>query len=293
MFPYVRPEVAILNISHCNPKLIEQATIMASHNILAYTTNLPKRLVMWNNSHNNPYHYFFYMLGKFYKVDNGIDQIIYYYPKSTSYLAEEGMRLLPKRFERRTEKEEGYEYVHIPGLSFHRDFIGETIVYSYVRNLFKDIYINTKQEPGKYIYIARSNCNSRNVLNEKELIPMLKDIGISVYYLEKMTFIDSIRLFKSAQFVTGLHGAGLSWCMFCDPKTLVLEIYKNKPFKNHFYHLCKELDLEYWKFFYVIADEKTEQKDPTLSDDGDIIVPVDLYKNSILKLLKDSILKIN
>lgn len=284
MFPYVRPEVEIIDISEYETDVIEEAKGLSSHNVLSYTTNLPKRLMMWNNADTNPYHYFFYMIGKFYTVDNSVDPIIYYYPKSSSHLAEEGMRLLPSRFQRQTEKEEGYEYVHIPGLMFLADSIGETIVYSYIRSLFKDVYMNTKQESGKYIYISRANCKTRNVLNEKQLIPVLKELGISVYRLEDMTFIDTIRLFKSAQFVTGLHGAGFAWCLFCDPKTIVLEIYKNKPLKNHYYHLCKELDLEYWRFIDVIGDP-SDEKNPEVSDDGDVIVPLDLYKNSIEQLL--------
>jgi hypothetical protein len=285
MFPYVRPEVTLLNISNEPIDIIERYQLMAGNYILAYTTNLPKRLIMWNNLDGNPYHVFFFMLGKFYTVDNNVDTIIYYYPKSTSHIVEEAMRLLPKRFERRTEKEEGYEYVHIPSLRYREDSIDDTIVYSYIRNLFKDVYINTKQEPGKYIYISRSNCSNRKLLNEDEIIPMLKDLGFSVYYLEGMTFIDSIRLFKSAEFVIGVHGAGLAWSVFCDPKTLVLEIYKDKTKKNHYYHLCKELDLEFWRFKDVISDEKTEQKDINVVDDGDIIVPVSAFKNSVMYLI--------
>ena len=178
-------------------------------------------------------------------------------------------------------KEEGYEYVHIPGLQLYIDSIGDTIIYSYIRNLFKDIYTTTKQEHGKYIYISRKLASCRKVLNEDDLVDMLKGLGISVYYLETMTFIDTIRLFKSAQFVTGSHGAGLAWAVFCDPKTFMLEVYKNKPLKNCYYHVCKEIDLEYWRFTDVIADKETEENDPNLPDNGNIHVPVESYKTAL------------
>jgi hypothetical protein len=286
MFPYVKPGIEIVNVSDEPPHILEQYKIMSKYHRLGYITDLPKRLVMWNNLDDNPYHLFFYMLGKLFTVDNEVDPVIFYYPKSKSHIAEEAMRLLPKRFERRLEKEEGYEYVHIPGLTFYPDFIGERFIYKYVRDLFKDVCANTKQEPGKYIYISRTNCRNRNVLNEDELIPVLKDIGISVYNLNNLTFIDTIRLFKSAELVTGVHGAGLAWSIFCEPKTILVEIYKNKALKNHYYHLCKELDIEYWRFVDVISDEKTEEKNPDAPDDGDVIVPVQLYRNTIEKLLR-------
>jgi hypothetical protein len=240
---------------------------------------------MWNNLDNNPYHLFFYMLAKFYTVDNEVDTIEYYYPKTDSHIANEAMRLLPKRFQRKYEKEEGYEYVQIPGLEFYADSIGDKIVYSYIRNLFKDIYTSTNQENGKYIYISRKYTNSRKVLNEEELVDMLKGLGISVYYLESMTFIDTIRLFKSAQFVTGSHGAGLAWAVFCDPKAFMLEVYKNKPLKNCYYHVCKEIGLEYWRFTDVIADKETEETDPNLPDNGNIYVPVESYKAALETIL--------
>ena len=285
MLPYMRPHITALNVSDQPIEKLKELEIMAACHLLCYTTEFPKKLVMWNNLDNNPYHLFFYMLAKFYTVDNEVDTIEYYYPKTDSHIANEAMRLLPKRFQRKYEKEEGYEYVQIPGLEFYADSIGDKIVYSYIRNLFKDIYTSTNQENGKYIYISRKYTNSRKVLNEEELVDMLKGLGISVYYLESMTFIDTIRLFKSAQFVTGSHGAGLAWAVFCDPKAFMLEVYKNKPLKNCYYHVCKEIGLEYWRFTDVIADKETEETDPNLPDNGNIYVPVESYKAALETIL--------
>jgi hypothetical protein len=256
---------------------------------ITYETDKPKIIILWNNLEGNPYHLFYYMLAIFYYFDDGKSDIIFYYPNETNnYLCETALSLLPARFKRRKEKEEAYEYVRMPGIGWRSDSIDDTCVYSYIRDLYKDIWMNTKQEKGKRIYISRGqNCaGGRAVLNEGDVKKMLKDVGISCYNLADMTFIDSMKLFKSAEFVTGAHGAGLAWITFCDPSAVVCEVYKDKILKNHYYHLCKELGIEYWRFANVISDPATENPDPLVVDDGNFSICISEYKGALQHLIQ-------
>ena len=125
----------------------------------------------------------------------------------------------------------------------------------------------------------------RAILNENELKPVLKDLGISYYALENMTFIDTIRLFKSAEFVTGSHGAGLAWIIFCDPGTKVLEIYKNKPLKEYYKDICNKMNLQFSRFIDVQDDPAGSNLD--VPDDGNMIINIDTYSMRVKELLEE------
>jgi hypothetical protein len=126
----------------------------------------------------------------------------------------------------------------------------------------------------------------RAVTNEKEIRMMLKGLGISSYDPMNMTVIDSIRLFKSAEIVTGPHGAGLTWLTFCESNTIFCEIYKNKPFKDHFYHLAKGLGIEYWRFSHIISDPATENPDPKTVDNRNFSICINEYKGALQHLIQ-------
>jgi hypothetical protein len=229
------------------------------------------------------------MLSIFYYFDDGKSDIIFYYEnKRDEYLSETALSILPARFKRQKQMDEGYEYVRMPGLTWYHDSIGDTVVYSYVRDLYKHIWENTKQEKGKRIYISRDSRSNagRAVTNEKEVRKMLKGLNISSYDPIDMTVIDSIRLFKSAELVTGPHGAGLTWLTFCESNTIFCEVYKNKPLKDHFYHLAKGLGIEYWKFTNLISDSATENTDPTKVDDGNYSIDIQTYKEALEHLIQ-------
>jgi len=254
--PFLREEITVVDARSLSPEkfneYMEQGfnkKIPFIHTIY-YHKNFLKRIELINNLDHNPYHLFFYMIGPFYYFDDGSTPIQYFYGEHSRYLSNEALRLLPERFQRQTEKYQRLEYIQMPGCRWNTDWINETWIYEYVKNLYKPIWENTQQERGKYVYICRSKRNNkqRAILNEDLLIPVLKGLGISCYALEDMTFTDTVRLFKSAEFVTGAHGAGLSWLIFCDPGTTVCEIYKREDKKRHFLHLSSSIGLRHVRF---------------------------------------------
>lgn len=212
---------------------------------LVYETGLPKRFELYDAHDSNPYHLLFYMLARFYFVDNGTDDIVYYYAKRDGYLVEAALAALPPRFKRLTEREEGVEYVALPGCKYYADRIEEGWIYSYVNNLFKHLWIQTPRQKGKRVFISREFATERRLPMPAAFVRQLLDLGFSIYSLEKMSFVDQIQLFHSAEVVVGPHGAGLSWITFCERGTLVLELCPNSPGKNHYKHISESLNFYY------------------------------------------------
>ena len=257
---------------------------------IIYLTEFPKRIELKNNLERNPYHLLFYMIAPFYFMDDGETPVKYFYGKENTHsLVNEALQNLPERFQREYVKEVRIEYIGLPGCKWNIDWIDESWIYSYIRNLYKHIWENTPQQKGKGIYISRSKCrvNQRAILNEEDLKPMLKGLGIDFYVLEEISFIDTVLLFKSAEFVTGAHGAGLAWLVFSDPGTKLLEIYKKKLLKEHYTYLCHACSIHSFRFTGVYDDPAVlPPSDPREADNGHMIVHIDSYKMAICELYK-------
>lgn len=254
MWPFVRPEVQKTFIPPVSYEILKQNVpepCMIYE--IPYTSHeLPKRIALPDAIDSNVYHLFLYMLARFYFFDNG-GEIIYYYPKKTNnYLCESALAHLPKRFIRETEKLEGFEYIDMPAFGWRVHTIDEKWIYTYARDLYKEIWESTPQQKGKYTFLSRNRYNApiRRLLNEGELLKPLKELGFSVYCMENLTFVEQIRLVRSSEFITGVHGAALGWTLFCHPRTLVCEVAR--PNKTRLYEdMGVHCDLRYCKFTSV------------------------------------------
>jgi hypothetical protein len=215
---------------------------------VVYETGLPKRLELHDALDSNPYHLLFYMLARFFYFDDGETEIVFYYKDRLTYLVEAALRLLPPRFKRLTEKEEGVEYVGLPGCVYLVDSIEEPWIYLYVKDLYKDIWSIAPKQKGKRIFISRHTSKGRQLEMDPAFVKGLLDLGFSIYTLEQMSMKDQIQLFHSAEMVVGPHGAGLAWITFCEETTVVIEICPNEPGRGHYAAISKEIGLNYERY---------------------------------------------
>lgn len=280
LWPYVSEEITKLYI---NPQRYEDILInkkikYALHTIFWTSETLPKRIELGDAHECNPYHLFFYMIARFYYFDNGGD-IHYYYPnKYNNYFPEKALACLPPRFKREFEKTPGYEYFEMPACKWYATVIDEPWMYPYIRDLYKHIWDSTTQVKGKYTYISRNprDVKGRRIFNEDELIEPLKRKGFSSYVLDTLTFEDQIRLFRSSEIITGMHGAGMTWLLFCEPGTLFLEIAipgGTEKHREHYEHICITCNLPYYRYLRTIPCDITQY--PDAKEDDCLIDPAD------------------
>jgi hypothetical protein len=290
-WPFIREEIKHI---YMTPEELEsyfkkEHYKYAYHAMIYTSLTLPKRIELGDAIETNAFHLFFYMIARFYYFDNGKSDIVYYYPnKYNNYLVEKALSLLPSRFKRQTIKLDGIEYVEMPGCGWSHHTIDEPWIYSYVRDLYKDIWSSVPQVKGKYSFISRhsSGTRQRRLMNEPELYAPLKEEGFSIYTMEHMTFEEQIRLFRSSEIITGLHGAGFAWLIFCFPGTYFLEIGivgGQKKHKGHYEDICVQCDLPYYRF------TKTSLPDTSLYPDAidpDCVVDVQGYMDSLRAIVK-------
>lgn len=98
----------------------------------------------------------------------------------------------------------------------------------------------------KLIYIARGDAAvNRKVMNENELIGVLKDMDFEIHYLSRLTVCEQAQLFNSAKLIVASHGGGLTNLVFCDPGTKVIEFFPDNYVNHLFYDIANKRDLVY------------------------------------------------
>lgn len=128
------------------------------------------------------------------------------------------------------------------------------------------------------IYISRSKANGRHILNEAELLNILKDYNYHIYYLEDLSFEEQVVLFSKATHVISPHGAGLTNLCWGD-NIKVLEIFSAKVFNNSF----SEISRAYGHDYYCMEGEKSAG----LDWDSDILINIEQFK-TLLSLIENN-----
>ncbi len=100
----------------------------------------------------------------------------------------------------------------------------------------------------KYIIASRSGAKRRKLLNENELINVLKLYNFRLVNFEDYDYETQINIARNCKIMIGYHGAGLTNLFFMKSKSLVIEIY-NHNYKNEIFKVfSKALNVDYKSF---------------------------------------------
>jgi len=95
------------------------------------------------------------------------------------------------------------------------------------------------------IFINRPNARHRKLMNESEVIKQLQEFGFNIIELEKLSVLEQINLFYHSKVVLGIHGAGLTNCLFMKKDSKVIDFIHEKFIQHCFLKLSKILELDY------------------------------------------------
>jgi len=98
---------------------------------------------------------------------------------------------------------------------------------------------------GRRIYITREAARFRRVLNEGEILDLLKQYGFIAVKLESLAFTEQVELFRDAEIVVGASGSGLANLVFCSKGTKVIELFPTSTADANF-RLSRTLNLDYF-----------------------------------------------
>ena len=146
-----------------------------------------------------------------------------------------------------------------------------------MRNYWNNKKINSK----KRIYISRNNSKKRKLINENEILPILKKYKFTVVDFDKLNFEKQLEYVVNSEIIISAHGAGLAHMLWMKRKSKILEIRaKNNCYDNCYFTLASDLDHNY---FYVIANKTDLEKSNHLSD---LMIDVNHFSSELVKMIK-------
>ncbi len=204
-------------------------------------------------------------------------------------LAKQCVFILPKFFE--------YTYIHetLKAFEFKAIYLIEDTTYLYCANLmvpqqittsgqmrpenilslrhtllnhFKPKFTGNIKQPN--IYISRNKAKYRKVINEQELLPLLKKYNFEIIFFEDYSVCQQIELCYHAKNIVSIHGANLTNVIFMQPNCNVLEFRKKDDVdNNYFYELADSVNCNYYYLNCEFEDPKPHTNTFSLYVDAD------------------------
>ena len=137
------------------------------------------------------------------------------------------------------------------------------------KNFLKKKFLNTKKQKNK-IFLNRLGDASKNrdIFNKKEILKIFIKKGFKIVDTSKLSLIKQIKLFNSAKYIAGVHGASFVNVIFCKKNTKVLELVLKKSKINLYKNISKKAGL----IFSILESENTTMKITNRHWDGHLII---------------------
>ena len=126
--------------------------------------------------------------------------------------------------------------------------------YRFIRNLFEEVVSEVSEfKKGQYIYVARgAKVSYRYVLNEPEVIEVLKRFGFEIISMDGKGLTEEIQIFSQAKIIVGPTGAALTNLLFADPGSTVIELLPNGLRNNCF---CALANYSQANYYYSVGQD--------------------------------------
>ncbi|MEN7549778.1 glycosyltransferase family 61 protein [Rapidithrix thailandica] len=158
----------------------------------------------------------------------------------------------------------------------------------------KKLYLEEQKSPIQIfdrIYVRRHKTNGRNVVNEENLLNVLKKFGFAIIEAEKYTQKEKALLFNRAKVVVAPHGAGMANLIFCEPNTQVLELRAkghSSYIIDEFRQLCAALQLDFSLFICKGVGVPSQYN---TGANLDLMVDVEAFESMLSELLESEYMK--
>lgn len=143
--------------------------------------------------------------------------------------------------------------------------------------------VNLNYNKGNRIYISRQRAQNRKVINEIDVIKMLKEFDFQILEFEEFTLDEQISIMHHTDILVSIHGAGLTNMIFCKPETNILELsLKNQGMDKCYFNLANCMDLNYYYQFCESPNTKLSYSQ------ADILIDSQVLKKNILQIIANS-----
>jgi capsular polysaccharide biosynthesis protein len=110
--------------------------------------------------------------------------------------------------------------------------------------VFERYGLDAERKPTRRIFVSRSRAALRHLINGDKVAQVLVRCGFETVHLEGLSFEQQVRLFHSAEFIAGAHGAAFANLLFAG-RAKVLELFAHDRFKPLYFFLARCLGLDH------------------------------------------------
>ncbi len=243
--------------------------------LLKNKIKINKRAVWCTDEYtNNYYHWFSEALPRLYHIYRNTQDFVLLLPnilKEKEYVKKS---LLPFKIDDIRYIDEN-EIIETEELIIPRQFSPHVYINDNITNSFRYFLINKlkenlpKVDKGNKIYISRAGAEKRKITNEKELFPILEDHNFDIVQFEKFDWEKQVSMANNADYLVGLHGAGLTNMLFMEPGSSVLELnfFIDEEMRMHYFHLASALDIDYYYQIGQTVENPQKQDDVYINPD--------------------------
>ena len=151
-------------------------------------------------------------------------------------------------------------------------------VLSLRRHILKNVSLigNT----GERVYISRS-CR-RKIVNEQELITLLKKFDLTVIEDIPRSVSEQISIYNNASFIIGPHGASFSNVVWCKPGAHLMELFSPNYKPDFFRYLAIAIGMNYSANYEESKSSSVDYVDGLVEDIYVSIPAIESYLNKVL-----------
>ena len=167
-------------------------------------------------------------------------------------------------------------------------FLNMNVSIEVLKNFFNP---KTNVELSKKIYVTREDSNYRKIINEGDIVTLLRQKGYRIINPQLYEIEEQIEIFSNAEKIIAPHGSNLANIIFCKPGTEIFEITPSfndneKTLENRYLNLALMNDLKHNK---IIADTVDVENHSPLAKkyiQTNVLSQSNYYKNLIVKIQK-------
>ena len=147
----------------------------------------------------------------------------------------------------------------------------------------------TNVETSKKIYVTREDSNYRKIINEGDVVSLLREKGYKVINPQLYEIEEQIEIFSNAEKIIAPYGSNLANIIFCKPGTEIFEITPSfrdneNILKDRYSNLSLINNLKHNK---IISDTVDVQNHSSLANkyiNNEVLYKSNYYKNLIVKI---------
>ena len=160
-----------------------------------------------------------------------------------------------------------------------------------IKILKKFLNPKTNVELSKKIYVTREDSNYRKIINEGDVVTLLRKKGYKVINPQLYEIEEQIEIFSNAEKIIAPHGSNLANIIFCKPGTEIFEITppfndNEKKLEDRYLNLALMNDLKHNKIIADTVDVKNHSPLAIKYIHPNVLSQSNYYKNLIVKIKK-------